>query len=409
MAATPTPSPLTAAGPAPVRQHIAYLDGMRALAALFVVLCHYDVQIIFWHKPHSVWLDRTLSYLYTGHNAVDVFIVLSGFCLAMPVVRGSGYLAGGTLNFFWRRARRILPPYYLALGFSLLLILLAIGHPTHGTRWGETSLPVTWNSILAHLLLVQDAFTQTKSSINYALWSVSVEWRIYFVFPLLLALRRRWGSLTVAAAATALSYLIIFAARHTGVSSVLSLETGGISPQLLGLFAIGILGADIAYGRTPVLPLLRRPLYALALLAVTTVIMVVIPRAKVVNHAALPIEYADFFVGLWALSLLVVAAGAETNWLNRLLSWRPLVFIGTFAYSIYLVHAPLIQLLWQYVFVPLQGRPESMFLALCFAGTPLIVGVSYLFFLACERPFLNRRKRETMAETERDAALSPAP
>ena len=103
------------------------------------------------------------------------------------------------------------------------------------------------------------------------------------------------------------------------------------------------------------------------------------------------------------------AASAEANWLNRILSWRPLVFVGTFAYSIYLIHAPLIQVLWQYVFVPLQSRPVPMFLALCFVGTPLIVGVSYLFFLACERPFLNRRKRETMAETERDAALSPAP
>lgn len=409
MAAPSAPSPLTTASPAPVRQHIAYLDGMRALAALFVVLCHCDVQLVFLHRPHSVWIDRTLSYLATGHNAVDVFIVLSGFCLAMPVVRGNGSLRGGALHFFRRRARRILPPYYLALGFSLLLIWLAIGHATPGTRWGETSVPVTVQSIFAHLLLVQDAFAQTKSNINYALWSVSVEWRIYFVFPLLLLLRRRWGSLTVAAAATALSYLIIFAARHTGVGSVLSLTVGGISPQLLGLFAVGILGADIAYGKAPVLPRLRQPAYAMALLGVTTAIMVALPRAKIINHAVVPIEDADFFVGVWALSILVAAANAETNWLNRLLSWRPLVFLGTFAYSIYLIHAPLIQLLWQYVFVPLQGRPEFMFLALAFGGTPLIIGVAYLFFLACERPFLNTRRQETMAETERGAALSPAP
>jgi hypothetical protein len=42
-------------------------------------------------------------------------------------------------------------------------------------------------------------------------------------------------------------------------------------------------------------------------------------------------------------------------------------------------------------------------------GLPLILGISYLFFLAVERPFLNTKKHETLAETARDAALSPAP
>ena len=39
----------------------------------------------------------------------------------------------------------------------------------------------------------------------------------------------------------------------------------------------------------------------------------------------------------------------------------------------------------------------------------IILGVSYLFFLICERPFLVKRRGEPMAETEREAALSPAP
>ena len=48
-------------------------------------------------------------------------------------------------------------------------------------------------------------------------------------------------------------------------------------------------------------------------------------------------------------------------------------------------------------------------LSMVVVGLPLILGASYLFFLAFERPFLNTKKRETLAETARDAALSPAP
>ena len=399
-----TPDPLTT-DTAPVRQHVAYLDGLRALAALFVVLAHCSYQANFAAMRLPGALRAVIHLLSFGHYAVDVFIVLSGFCLALPVVRGDGDLRGGALKFFGKRARRILPPYFFALGFSLLLIELAIGYKT-GTLW-DISLPVTAKGLITHLLLVQDLFQDTTSKINYSLWSISVEWRIYFLFPLFVLLRRRFGSVPVAVVAVVASYVLLFVGHRT-LGTILDFEGDGLTPQFLGLFALGMLAADVSYG-TALAPWLRRPTATPWLLALTTLGMVAASEVPLWHGAALPPAYADLFVGLWAASLLVAASNVQITWLDRMLSWRPLVFIGTFAYSIYLLHAPLIQLLWQYVFVPLQNRPVSMFLALSLVGTPLIVGVSYLFFLCCERPFLNRRKRETMSETERDAALSPAP
>ena len=177
-----TPSP---------RLHIAFLDGLRALAALFVVLTHCVAYVQPQGVPLPSWL-RAVAVLTTfGHYAVDVFIVLSGFCLALPVVRGNGQLAGGALSFFGKRARRILPPYFFTLALSLLLIWLAIGRST-GTLW-DTCLPADDKGVLTHLFLVQDLARGENSKINYPLWSISVEWRIYFLFPLLVALRRRWG------------------------------------------------------------------------------------------------------------------------------------------------------------------------------------------------------------------------
>lgn len=404
----PAPAqPRLSPGSAPARMHVAYLDGLRALAGLFVVM-HHVLWPLYWAGVSAPGLPHAFTDIFWfGHFAVGLFIVLSGFCLALPVVRGDGYLTGGALKFFGKRARRILPTYYIAMGLSLLLIWLAIGHKT-GTLW-DISLPVTAKAVLAHLLLVQDVSVHTNYRISPPLWSISVEWRIYFLFPLLVILRRSWGSLWVALAAVAVSCCVMWLGQNIASLSHVYMGVGGSSPQYFALFAFGILAADIACSPKPPLPLLRRPLIATTLLTVSTLLLLAGFHTTYWHGEILPMSYADFVMGFWSATLLIAASNPEIAWLNRILSWRPLVFIGTFAYSLYLIHMPLVQLLWQYVFAPLHGNPTALYLALVFVGVPLIVGVSYLFFLCCERPFLNRRKRETMAETERDAALSPAP
>jgi peptidoglycan/LPS O-acetylase OafA/YrhL len=65
-----------------------------------------------------------------------------------------------------------------------------------------------------------------------------------------------------------------------------------------------------------------------------------------------------------------------------------LAFLGTFAYSVYLIHAPLLQLVWQTLIAPVALTPGAAFSALVFIGVPLAVGAAYVFFLVCERPFV---------------------
>ena len=99
----------------------------------------------------------------------------------------------------------------------------------------------------------------------------------------------------------------------------------------------------------------------------------------------------DLLVGLVAAAAMTYAAIAPHSLLTRALSWKPLAFVGTFAYSIYLIHAPLLQCEWL-VLRAMHVSDTVGFVAGCFIGLPIIVALSYVFFWFCERPFLTRRK-----------------
>ena len=108
--------------PLTVPHHLPHLDGLRAIAALYVVLHHAMLQAS--HPtvhPHN-WIEWAERLLTGGRLAVDLFIVLSGYSLMLTVIRNNGVLSGGAVAFFKKRARRILPPYFACLAISLLLI-----------------------------------------------------------------------------------------------------------------------------------------------------------------------------------------------------------------------------------------------------------------------------------------------
>ena len=381
--------------------HLAQLDGLRAIAALFVVLHHIYLQFDFSHETGAVY--RVLNLFRFGHYAVDLFIVLSGFCLMLPIVRGDGMLRGGIGRFYLKRARRILPPYYLAIGCSLLLIWLLIGART-GTHW-DYSVPVDFKGLVLHLLLLEDAANNMQ--INHVLWSVAVEWRIYFLFPFLVLAFRRYGPIATTAITVFTTYMLWLGLALSPVKHIVNTNPWGISPYYIGLFAMGMLAASIAYSESGFLGIWKRPSFWASTCAVTGLVVIALSREW--HGHKLPLHAMSFFVGCFSLAVLVWVTVHPHGWAGRLLAWRPLVFIGTFGYSLYLMHAPLIQVIWQYGTHPLRLSPISEFAVLSLVGLPLILAGCYLFFLVCERPFLNTGRRKGLAETERDAALSPAP
>jgi peptidoglycan/LPS O-acetylase OafA/YrhL len=176
----------------------ASLTAMRGLAAFYVMISHIWFQV--WPAamppfgygiaPGGLWLQVT-GWLYYGHYAVVVFIVLSGFSLAAGCATTLRW--ADVPAFYRRRFMRIGPPYYAALGFSCIVIWLT-GEAKTGSQW-DISVPVTLAGFVSHLVLMQDLFESTQ--INYAMWSVAAEFHLYLCFPLLLWLctSAAWWSL----------------------------------------------------------------------------------------------------------------------------------------------------------------------------------------------------------------------
>src|SRR5260221_2639176 len=117
-------------GPLPlarVEGRLVFLDGIRALGSLYVVL----------HHCCQIYQDPTIAPRYGYYafipwllrgRSVAVFMVLSGFCLMLPAAKSAaGTLRDGFWAYLRRRARRILPPYYVSVARTLAPIALLPG------------------------------------------------------------------------------------------------------------------------------------------------------------------------------------------------------------------------------------------------------------------------------------------
>ncbi len=368
---------------------LGFVDGLRALAALEVVADHALAEIWPGVVPSSI-AGALVEPFGFGHAAVSVFITLSGFSLMLPVARNGNRLPWGVWGFYGRRARRILPPYYLAMGLSLLLIWLFIGQRT-GTHW-DVSLPVTGQGILEHLFLLQDFSATNHATINHVFWSIAMECQIYLLFPALVLFWRRYHPLFTVLIVVTLSLTLMNALVPTWVGHLPGYGIYAFAPQYIGLFAMGMFAASIYTSPTPRWNRLR-DWYVWDAIAAGCFALVAL------TFSSQPIFVLDTATGMGTVALLLAASRpGRLNPIRAALGWRPLVWIGGFSYSIYLIHAPLLQLLWQYGLHPLGLGDLPTYLALLLLGVPLIVAASWVFWYFCERPFLNTRPGRARGE-----------
>jgi peptidoglycan/LPS O-acetylase OafA/YrhL len=295
-------------------------------------------------------------------------------------MRNNEQLRGGVSHFVSRRAWRILPAYWAALILSMLITAYLL-RPDLGAMEVSKSLAV-------HGLLLQDVVgSQTP---NGAFWSIAVEWQIYFVFPLILLVGRKW-SLNAAVILTIVAVLI----AHTvaGLGTPFS-KLNELSPQFLALFALGVLGVKL--GRTGENAKLRRWLGAVAVAALLVVIASAILHGS--EWMVARFFYVDLVFGLFVACALYLLFTGGAVAPRRLLTSRKMLRLGLFSYSIYLIHAPIIALLNKYVIGSLGISALAKFGLLLVVAVPLVLLLSYAFHLLFEAPFLRHRGMRALRE-----------
>jgi peptidoglycan/LPS O-acetylase OafA/YrhL len=349
------------------RRRLAGLDGIRGLAALFVVVNH-----IFLRAFPGYPVDHApfwAAWFIYGRFAVVVFIVLSGFSLALSPAR-HGWRLDGIAAFARRRARRILPAYWAALAFSLAVAWLIAAPP--GDRAPDA------RSVVVNGFLVQNLVG--APSPNHSFWSMAVEAQLYLAFPLLLLMVRRWSAVAMVAAVVALVAAVGIVGPHYARLDELVIQS---PPDLAALFALGVVAAGVLAGT-------RRswPWAWLALAAVAPVLATIWWRGSVWTLDR--VLWVDLALGPAIACLLIALAGGRPARLLGLLDTRPLRGLGTSSYSLYLTHGPIVVAVYERIVAGRVRQGVPAFLVTCGLALPLTIVFARVFASAFEAPFLRR-------------------
>lgn len=370
------------------RKRLVGLDGIRGIAALFVVFNH--IYLRAWPGYPVDHAPFWAGWFIYGRFAVVIFIVLSGFSLAVSPVRAGGRL-DSTRKFARRRAWRILPPYWAALVFSLLMTWFVVARPLWPVPDGK--------SVLVHGLLLQDVFPVATP--NLAFWSIAIEVQLYVIFPILLLLARRVHPVAMlATVAVPIITIGLLAPHEVWANTVLVQGT----PDLAVLFAVGVMAAGVL---APGNRLTHWPWAWFALVAAVPVVALIAVKGSVWTIDNF------FWVDLaWGPAIACLLAAIVTGHpapLVRALDARPIRGLGSFSYSLYLTHAPIVIAVYYGLMRGLVPQGVPMFLVLVAVVVPLTVTFARLFASVFEIPFQRHRGWGAFREAVPRRARRPEP
>ncbi|MGL4742864.1 MAG: acyltransferase family protein [Dermatophilaceae bacterium] len=364
------------------------LNWLRGVAALSVIVFHAYQK----HRdgPGSAppWSGAAHRLVIGADLFVDMFFVLSGLMLWMPIaqaaLRGERDRPGRVL--LYRRMARLLPLYYV-----VVLVVWAISNPVFpGEHLGD---------LVSHLTFTHVYSDRYIFWTNGPAWSLAVEFHFYALMALAVPLvhagvRRfpdRRGRLLVASALPMLC--LVVGLSYVGWATVLA-DPGAenwsvwFSPLSRAAdFGIGMgLGVLSAVG-----------------VRCGSVLRVLLAASGCSALVALVLVRPELPVGLWwhpayaatiavALSSIVLHGGP---W-PRALDWRPLVWLGGLGYGIYLLHEPMMRLLDWLGLLP-EARPDGSF-----ALTAAIVAVPSIALAWVSSRTLERAGTQLLATIDRD-------
>jgi peptidoglycan/LPS O-acetylase OafA/YrhL len=349
------------------------VDGLRAVAILSVVFCHAGVR----------WLSG-------GFTGVDIFFVISGYLIGGHIygeVRQGNF---SYLEFYRRRAKRILPALYVVLGFVAVGGALLLT-PLEFRVLGACVTSTVFSASNFYLLRLQDYFNPS-SALNPLLmtWSLGVEEQFYLIIPLLMVLLSRLRPsrvLQLIGVVAVTSFTISWIQLASNPPAAFYLLHARAWELAVGV-GLAILESDSVYFPLRKLNIAANAVAACGLLLLAIPFFAYTSLTRFPGPSALP--------SVLGTAMVIASPG---SWINaRMLSFRPVVFIGRASYSYYLWHWPL------FAFMRVLNGGDLP-LSWGLIGAVVAFGLATLTYYIVEQPF-RASKRPAVTLLCRYAAVS---
>jgi peptidoglycan/LPS O-acetylase OafA/YrhL len=362
--------------PAPKRlAHIPAFDGFRGIGVMIVIFSHFP-QVSDSGLYNLAWMINQVSRV--GYVALDVFFVISGFFITRLLLlerETTGEISFA--NFYWRRALRIFPIYYLTIFVCYFLFHFG----------ADDTL-----SLLTYTFNIYHPFHSAPHPLEHT-WSLSVEEQFYFIWPLLILLvpMRLAGFVTgrvVPLMAVFCGFMIgvWLGARDNAIQG--DIVYMSLFTRMLSLSLGGWLAVREFEGR----PLRGRPCLVMVALSVVGLALDRMGR----DLGIISSQGAYWTIALMCYSLFSVAFAstiifdrrAPGRWMRAFLSIAPFRWLGRISYAIYLYHLPVLFALGMNDGVLNGGKVTVVKAGLAMF---VIVGFAIVSFFLIERPAANLR------------------
>ena len=338
------------------------LDALRGIASVSVMIHHNLAGAnLLTGRLRDILVASPLRVLNDGRAAVMLFFVLSGLVLTRSLV-GRNLDMPGMVHWVVQRTLRLMLPACAAVVLSGILYMLIRPVPWPGEAvWLDRTtwmMPPSWSVLLSEGSLLSPSGTYGFDNV---LWSLSVEWRLSVVLPLVavpLLFAGRRGAAALLFFGVALACLVGDTSGRAVYAGDGVVEAVRSCAYFALPFALGC-----AIERAGLTVVRAEPLVSVA---------------AVLAVAGLLRSGGDF--ALYAASALGIWVVLQEGWLRRVMRGGWLVWLGTVSFSLYLVHVPILAALH-------HGLHDVMpTVAIFVISVVASVPAAWLMYVAVERP-----------------------
>jgi peptidoglycan/LPS O-acetylase OafA/YrhL len=365
-----------------MKKGIEAIDGLRTIAVLGVIWTHIWMSFdnIPW-KIGSIDVNRIISF---GRNGVDLFFVISGFC--MYFMYGSKVDIFGIDNyktFLVKRWTRIAPAFYFLIVVESLLFLYHIG-------------VFPYQSFFYHLFFINIFLPVNPFSPHY--WSLATEWHFYLVFPFLFIRNKEHKQLVfrimILILICLIFRLVLFHEHSEDLVNKITIDSSAIWYRFVE-FGFGIIVGKF-YLSGVALPKAFRGLPGLALAFAIAYLGRICMLTEFVNlfgKYAFIVRAFGEPVMTFGFALILYNVITTKTIVSRLISSKPFLFIGKISYSMYLWHLLIAGWISRWI-IHIIGESLFSFNLAIIVSLIVVIPLSWLSFKLLEEPYFRKYRVE---------------